>query len=258
MTDETNPLLETATPTEGDDFAQSETTDASVEGQTDATTEVDDSPVFVDIDGEQTSLDDIRAWKSGHMMQSDYTKGKTELAKDREAVTADQKRLTTALSELESIEDDIAGLIVPEDERDLSELLDDPAEYVRVQHAQAARQKQLEAVRAKRTEIHNQMVADSQEKLTALRGWNSPEKQQQETALVRTMITDRGIDPSSFAKIVDPNIMSALIDAARHHDLQKRKPAVVKAVKDAPKNPAGDTTKQAPAKSMADVFYKTT
>jgi Fe-S-cluster formation regulator IscX/YfhJ len=44
-----------------------------------------EEPVF-DIDGEQVKLSDIKSWKSGHLMQADYTRKSQELAKERDGL----------------------------------------------------------------------------------------------------------------------------------------------------------------------------
>jgi len=44
------------------------------------------APSMYDIDGEQVTADQIKQWKQGHLMQSDYTRKMQELSTQREAL----------------------------------------------------------------------------------------------------------------------------------------------------------------------------
>lgn len=76
-------------------------------------------PVEYDIDGEKVTPDQIKAWKAGHMMQSDYTRKMQELAKLREEY-APYQQLGTYLQQNPDKAAQIAGLLQGEaDPRDL-------------------------------------------------------------------------------------------------------------------------------------------
>lgn len=54
-------------------------------------------PETVTIDGETYNLEDVRKWKSGHLMESDYTKKTMALAQERKALEAREAALTQLL-----------------------------------------------------------------------------------------------------------------------------------------------------------------
>lgn len=246
---------ETQTETEEENLL--ETISETVEN--DQTTEDEgDAPqeVYFDIDGEETSLTDIKAWKSGHMMQSDYTKKAQEAAELRRTAEAKTTQAQEAIDALNAMEEDLLGMF-SEDSIDMEELRQtDTAEYLRLKEQKEDRQRKLVEMREKRVEMQNALVADEQEKLFALRGWDKdPELKQADSDLLTKMVKDRGVNLKAFGAITDHTIVSLLVDAAKYHDLQQRKPSVTKLVKGKAKETSASNQSQTKAKSMADVFY---
>lgn len=220
----------------------------------------EDAPqeVYFDLDGEEVSLTTINEWKSGHMMQSDYTKKTQEAAEIRKAGEAMREEFAPRLKALSELESEVVALIQGDaDQAKLDELRQfDTAEYLRVKEDQEKRLQKLQQIRAQRTQINDAAIADEQKSLADLRGWaTDPSAQTKETELLKQLVEDKGINRNAFADINDHTIVSALIDAAKYHDLQKRKPGVTKLVKGTPKETTASTTKPAKPKSMADVFY---
>lgn len=61
-----------------------------------------EEPRMIEIDGEKYSLDDVKAWKSGHLMEADYTRKTQALAAERRAMEARETALQSLLDRYES------------------------------------------------------------------------------------------------------------------------------------------------------------
>ncbi len=69
----------------------------SPEGETNEETQTEEQPEeesTVELDGEQVPLSQIKEWKQGHMLQSDYTKKTQELAAMKREATAPKQELS--------------------------------------------------------------------------------------------------------------------------------------------------------------------
>ncbi len=215
------------------------------------------SDVYFDIDGEETSLSDIKKWKSGHMMQSDYTKKAQEAAELRKTADAKNTQAQEAIDALTAMEEELLGMFAEDSGIDMEELRQtDTGEYLRIKEQKEARQAKLADMRKKREELSNTLVADEQQKLFALQGWDKdPDKKQADSDLLTKMIKERDVNLKAFGSINDHTIVSLLVDAARYHDLQQRKSSVTKLVKGKAKETAASNQSPPKPKTLADVFY---
>lgn len=68
------------------DEYEDELEDQNSELETSEGNEGENNPNLYEIDGEQVDLDTLRQWKSGHMMQSDYTRKTQELSQQRQTL----------------------------------------------------------------------------------------------------------------------------------------------------------------------------
>lgn len=65
-------------------------------------TEEEPKPETVTIDGQEYALEDVRKWKSGHLMESDYTRKTQALAQERRALEQRESALGQLLEKYET------------------------------------------------------------------------------------------------------------------------------------------------------------
>ena len=81
-------------------------------------TDEDENIQVLELDGEEYELDQVRTWKKGHMMQSDYTKKTTTLAEERRTFEAEREsgreNLLKEQTEVSNMRDQLAVLVQEE------------------------------------------------------------------------------------------------------------------------------------------------
>lgn len=233
------------------------------ETQSDATESEDEAlPVYYDIDGEEVSLEDVRKWKSGHMMQSDYTKKTQEVAEERKTVQAERKQLSEGLETLAAIESEIEGLIIG-DQSNLDQLLEegDTEQYLRTQKQLEARKGKLAEVKQKYAKLKESMLSEAATKLHESLGWSDPEKgqakKQADIAAINDYRQTAGITDAEFSSVTSPAIIGAILEAAKYRKLMAEKPSVTKKVVKTPKAVKPKVTQETKVLSLAERMYGT-
>jgi len=229
----------------------------------------DEESHYVEIDGKEIDLEDVRKWRDGHMMQSDYTKKTTNLAEERK--TFETERDTTRENLLKSQAEisemsDLLTVLVQEDEAiDWVELKeDDPDRYIELKELADKRKEALAKVKAEREVPANDpaVIAEEQKKLfSANPDWFDDKGQPTEaynndTSLVTEYATRAGFSQEEFGQMSYSHHMITLLKAAKYDQLQEKGreikskrekiPVVTK-----PKAPKPE----AQSKSAADIFY---
>ena len=141
----TETTVDETTPEEGEvevdelDAEESESESEQEEGE-----DNQDEGLYIDLDGEEVSLDDIKSWKAGHLMQADYTRKTQELSEQRTALEADVAELANQSESLKSLAAELEAVIGSEDEVDMNELREiDPDEYIKLTERNAKRKELL-------------------------------------------------------------------------------------------------------------------
>ena len=121
-------------PEKGQD---TETTDTELEPESDDADNQGESEhqgeLYLDLDGESYPLSEIRLWKNGHMMQSDYTKAKTQVKRELEGIESLKGEFNNALAELKAVVD-------TPDDIDWDELKSyEPDKYIKLKELQSKR-----------------------------------------------------------------------------------------------------------------------
>ena len=243
---------------EDSDTGTTETaSDTEIEDQSDAT-ENDEEELQVDIDGEAISLDTIREWKSGHMMQSDYTKGKQEIAEKRKGLDDLSNKLTSRLDNISSLESKIESLVFDDVEQgNLEELLEtDTQEYLKVKSRIDSKKDKLAALRDEISTAQNAVAAEASVQLHTHLGWDDAKKKAEDVAAIDEYRKSVGISDQRLSKIIDPGIMEAFLYASKYHALKDSKPGETKKVT---KTTKVTKPKKAPPKtlSLAERMYGT-
>jgi len=234
------------------------------ETQTDAAeSEQEELPVYYDIDGEEVSLEDVRKWKSGHMMQSDYTKKTQVAAEETKAAKAERAELTEGFETLSAIESEIEALILGEQSVDMDELRQvDTAEYLRVKELQEAKKSQLSSLKQKHVEKLNALSAQNAERLHKALDWvdesgQVTDKREADIKALMDYKQEVGIDDIEFKSINSPAVMQAVLEASKYRKLMAEKSSIVKRVVKTPKAVKPKSTPTTQKLSLAERLYGT-
>lgn len=203
--------------------------------------EENEEPIYLDLDGEEVDLNDIRKWKKGFMQEADYTRKTMALAEDRKGLNTLKDKQQAQLDDFQSHIDILADMTGAEfKDVDWDELRDlDTSEYLKLKEKQAGRQGTLDAAKAKRQELldgqRSELTNTERKKLMdAMPHWSDSAKQEADMVLLQTYLKDKGWNDSEFNDIVNHKHVLALIDAANFHARKSKAPAATKQVRKAP------------------------
>lgn len=240
---------------------QAEVLKTESESQSDATTdESSDLPdeLYYDIDGEEVSAADIKKWKSGHLMQSDYTRKTQALADERKRFQSERDELDSKLEMLRSAEADLEGLIMADlNGANLDELREyDVSKYLEVTEKRKDRAAKLSELSQKFAKAQQEIADRGFKQLSESLGWDaSPEKFESDKKSISEYAKATGITERDFQKIQSPAVMNAILEAATYRKLKESNPAETKKVKAAPKVAApSKPSTQRPLKDY-EAFY---
>lgn len=197
--------------------------------------------MYLDLDGEEIPLSQVKEWKSGHMMQSDYTRKTTELSEqrkafddEREAFNANQAKLNDTIAQLEAaIESDT---LTTEALQELREY--EPEKYIEYTDKQNQRKDLLKKAKGSQVEQPSFDVQAEQQKLISNNPhWLSDGKPtkayQEDLKILNDYGVKVGITPEQFAKF-DASMMQMAIDAAKYSGNKTKDAVIAKKVRKAP------------------------
>lgn len=200
-----------------------------------ATVEDKESIQYLELDGKEYELDEIRVWKNGHMMQKDYTKKTTEHARQKEKDDAELKSGREALVQSQTqvigMRDQLTVLVAEDEEIDWKELKDnDPDTYIKLKEKADSRKEALDKIKAQRATPYNDpaFIQSEQGKLFAANPeWLDDDKKATEThqkdiTLIAQYATKAGFSPEEFERMTYAHHMITLLKAAKYDELQEK------------------------------------
>lgn len=222
--------------------------------------------LYIDLDGEEVSLDDIREWKAGHMKDADYRRKTQAIAEERKSLEADREALSEERSKLADLSAQLEVLVAEDGEVNWEELKEyEPERYIELKEKADKRRKALDKIKAESSAP--QVQALSQEELKAesddlffSQGWKSEDgklnekKYKEDQEMLLNYLSEAGYSQEEYSQLNRSHHFKSLLDAARYNQKQKKGSALKKKVKAAPKATKPKEGKVAP-KSAADVFY---
>jgi hypothetical protein len=240
VSEEEAPEEEAAETEPTDEVAVSEPEES--EEVTEPETSIDDSEeLYVEIDGREINLKDIKDWEQGNLRQSDYTRKTQELAEERktfkanvEQYTEHQQKLATNIATLESIieEDTLSDEAV----KDMREF--EPEEYIKYTEKQNNRKEALS--KAKETQpVSTVNVEEERAKLWETNPtWSEDGKPTQaytdDMTLLDGYIKASGYSSDEVASITSAHHWQTLLEAAKYRKLSTKNAAIEKKVRKAP------------------------
>ncbi len=116
----------TTSPEAGDTDVETTASDSESE----PTTESEES-YFIELDGEEIDLDDIREWRAGHMKDADYRQKTAKVADERRELEAKGDEIAQKVQEIDELRDKLKVLVMEDEQTDWEGLKDsDPQRYI--------------------------------------------------------------------------------------------------------------------------------
>ena len=272
------PTAETVTPAEPQDPPQEVEVlekPEEVEAKADAEPEElgsndeEETTQYVEIDGKEISLDDVKKGLNSNFMQSDYTKKTTELADERKTFDVEREserdNLLKAKAEVTEMRDTLSVLVAEDEAINWAELKeDDPDRYIELKELADSRREALAKVKAERetpTDDPAVIEAEQGKLFSAHPDWLDGEGKQTEAftkdiSLMNDYSVKAGFDPSEFAQMTKAHHLDTILKAAKYDQLQD-KGREIKAKRDkvpvVTKPKATKVTTQ--SKAAHEVFY---
>jgi len=224
---------------------------------------------FIELDGEEVDLADVRKWKDGHLMQSDYTKKTTALSDERKTFdverTTERENILKTKAQVSDMRD-LLTVLVAEDEEinwvDLKE--DDPDEYIRLKEQSDKRKDALAKVKAERETPADDpaMIQEQQKKLyEANPAWLDDKNQTTEVfkkdmTLLNAYAAKAGFTQEEFSQLTQAHHMTTILKAAKYDELEEKGREIGKTREKVPvvTRPKAKV-KAVESKNIADVFY---
>ena len=211
---------------------------------------------YVELDGREISLKDIKEWEQGNLRQSDYTRKTQELADQRKQIEQKSADLQQKEALMDEYIDRLDVLVKDFDKQEydgytLDELRQaDPGEYIRLTEQQKARQEALKEARNSRNQVTRMKTQEQQQteilKLAESNGWlnngKETDKYKKDIELVNAYLESRNMKPEEQQGILVSGYGQFIVDAARAY-ASKDAPVVKKAKKAPMKMKPGGTSK---------------
>ena len=190
---------------------------------------------YLDLDDKEHSLDEVRTWRDGHMMQSDYTKKTQALAEERKTFKAEseseRENLLKSQSEVTEMRDQLAALIEEDEEIDWVELKEsDPETYIKLKETADKRKAALEKVKADRATPADDpaLIATEQGKMFA----TNPDWVDSDNKITQVFIDDRklmneyavkaGFDLEDYNRMSKSHYLNTILKAAKWEQIQEK------------------------------------
>ena len=203
--------------------------------------EPQEDEMYLDLDGEEIPLSQVKEWKSGNMRQADYTRKTTELSEQRKEFEAQQEEFNARQSQLTETIAQLQSVIETEElsEAELKELRDyEPDEYIKHIEKQQRRKDLLKSAKSQTQAKPAFDPAQEREKLwSANPQWSdngSPSKAyEKDLTLLNNYASKKGVTPEVF-NTFDSTMIQIMLDAARFAENNTKAAVLTKQVRKAP------------------------
>ena len=220
----------------------------------------------IDLDGEEIPLEEVKKWRDGHLMQSDYTKKTMAHA---EKVKADKAELETQreqlkqegekLSEMQGL---LKVLVAEDDAIDWAGLrASDPDKYIEMKERSEARREALAQVKTET--VTPEEVAEEQAKFfEANPEWFDDKKKpteayKRDTALINAYAAEQGYTAEEFSKMTKARYLLTMLKAAKFDQLHKKSDVISKTREKVPVVIKPKVKNKDQPKSRAELYYGT-
>lgn len=262
-TDET-PVTTEQTEAEEPKIALVETDDDKSEEETE---DPDKVTQYLELDGKEYDLEEIKTWRDGHLMQRDYTKKTTALAEERKTFdaerTTEREQLLKAQAEVSDLRDQLKVLVDEDESVNWEELkVDDPDRYIELKEKLDKRKSALDKLKAEQSTPQDDpatLQAEQTKLFEANPHWFEDGKPtdafKTDTALIQEYAVKAGFKDDEFASLTRAHYLQTILKAAKFDLLQEKSREIKDKREKVPVTlkPKGKTTE--PKKAMHEVFY---
>lgn len=205
-----------------EDGAQDEPTDADETEEA----EEDEESEFIELDGSEITLDQIRELQKGGMREQDYTKKTQALAEQRKALDSKVSEADGVLQVLSSIEDEIKVMLAADlEDIDLKELREsDYVEYRKTIEQKEEREKQFDDLKKKALEAKQAIAKDEGVALNSMMGWSDSGKREADISMFNDLAKELNLEAKDMATLGSAKVMGAMIELAKLKKASKAEP----------------------------------
>lgn len=195
----------------------------------------DETVQYLELDGKEHDLNEVRTWREGHLRQSDYTKKTQSLADERKTFKAESESGREALSksqaEVTEMKDMLSVLVAEDDAVDWVDLKDkDPETYIELKEKADKRKAALEKVRAEQNVPVDDpaTVATEQGKVFAANpDWLDGDKKitkayTSDMDLMNKYAVNAGFQPEEYSHINRAHHLVTILKAAKWDEIQEK------------------------------------
>jgi len=208
--------------------------------ETEETPESDTEPeptYKVKVNGEEREVP-VEELRKGYMMESDYRKKTSEVARQRDELLKEKELLAQKLAQAEELLISEAEDLNSPENLELKEY--DPAEYYKKKEALEAKATRLAEKKKEALEFQQQQSMQRLEKekellFQAVPEWLDEGTQTQEAKLINDMLVNMGIEGDDLKPFIDHRLLVIARKAAMYDKLKSAKPELKK-VQAKPKN----------------------
>lgn len=236
------PEVEAEAP-ETDESVELEQSDDE-EGESLEAGEDDTETLYLDLDGEEVSLETLREWKEGNLRHADYTRKTMALADERKAFEAEKAQVSELASKLNDAQAEIQALM-DTTSIDWDELREyDPAEYLKQKELQEKRQEAIANAKGLKSEVdqssNQAVIAEEQQKLLAAnpawldKGGKTTDAYQSDMKLMQEYLGENGFTDSEVNSLLQAKYWQTILKAAKFDAQKKKSAALEKKVKKTP------------------------
>jgi hypothetical protein len=252
---------------ESKDESEEEGEEEDADSEDDDAEDSGEELVYLDLDGKEVDLDEVRKWRDGHLMQADYTRKTQEVADDRKAVQAEREEVTTLKSQINEQLAELKAMVELDEEIDWVELREtDPDEYIERKEKADKRKAAVEKFKAEPEDSPLTPDELKEEQSTLFGGhpdWFDDKGKTTKTytddmEALNSYCKNAGFTEAEVKGMPRARYIETLLKAAKYDELQERGKEVKKRVKKAtlvtkPKAQARKVNKK--PKALEDVFY---
>jgi len=201
--------------------------------------DIDQETLYLELDGKEHALNDIRTGRDGHMMQSDYTKKTTAHAKDVKAFKVEsgeiREQLLKSQTDVSELRDQLHALVVEDTEIDWVELKEDnPEKYIELKERADKRKAAIDKIKAERNVPTDDPATLSLERDKFVKSdpaWldkdgNETEAYKKDVELMGNYAIESGWPVEEFNALSKARYLTTILKAAKYDQLQEKAVAI--------------------------------
>jgi hypothetical protein len=251
-----------------DESEVDESEESESEDETEVAEDEEQELVYLDLDGKEVDLNDVRKWRDGHLMQSDYTRKTTEVAEERKALQAEREEVNGLKTNLSTMTAELQAMVTEDGEVNWEELReDDPEEYIALKEKADKRKALVEKLKSEAVSqpqvSDDELVSEQQALFKANPSWldkdNKPTAEfENDQKLMNEYFKTHGFTQEDVGGMFRARYIETCLKAAKFDQLQGKASAIKSKAKKAtlvtkPKKQARQLKTK--AKSAEELFY---